>query len=111
MGLGASPGCAKGAASAAGFPPPPRRATTSGVFAAGIADSGLLRNLLILYQTEIEALMHQRDRVLSDYRVSHGGREPYEDRDLEVTGNLEIQVETQVSALEQELQRRGELKG
>ena len=70
-----------------------------------------LRNLLILYQAEIGALMQQRERVFADYRATHDGREPYEDRDLDVTSNLEIQVENQVAALEQELQRRGELKG
>lgn len=70
-----------------------------------------LRNLLILYQAEIGALMQQRERVFADYRATHDGREPYEDRDLDVTSNLEIQIENQVAALEQELQRRGELKG
>ncbi len=69
-----------------------------------------VRNLMILYQAEIETLMHQRERVFSDYRATHDGREPYEDRDLDVTSNLEIQVENQVAALERELRRRGELK-
>ena len=68
-----------------------------------------LRNLLILYQAEIEELMHQRERVFSGYRDTHDGREPYEDRDLEVTSNLAIQVEEQVAALEQELLHRGKM--
>ncbi len=71
--------------------------------------SAYLRCMLALYQAEIGALMRERDRVFEAYRAEHNGRSPFEDRDLEVTSSLEIDVDEQIARLEAELRRRGEL--
>ena len=65
-----------------------------------------IASMLVLYQHEIAALLEQRDQVFAEYRAAHQGRDPYEDRDLDVTSNLEIQVEHQLAALAAELKRR-----
>lgn len=71
--------------------------------------SDYLRHLLALYHAEIGALLDQRDAVYAAYRARHNGRQPYEDRDLEMTGALEIQVDEQIAGIEHELRRRGPL--
>ena len=65
-----------------------------------------LRHLLALYQVEIGALLDRRDAVYARYRRDHDGREPYEDRGLEITSALDIQVEDQIGQMEREFQRR-----
>ncbi len=69
-----------------------------------------ITHMLALYQEEIAALMRMRDRVFDEYRQAHDGRDPYEDRDLDVTSSLEVRVDDQIAALEGELRRRGALK-
>ena len=68
-----------------------------------------LRHALLLYQAEIAALLHARDAVFARYRAEHGGAAPFEDRDVEVTSTLAIDVDGQIAALEGELRRRGAL--
>ncbi|HKI99289.1 MAG TPA: hypothetical protein VKB51_12525, partial [bacterium] len=70
--------------------------------------SDYLRQLLLLFQPEIGALVRERERVFVDYRAAHAGREPFEDRDLEVTSTLPIDVEGHIARLEAELRRRSE---
>lgn len=70
-----------------------------------------VNNFLILYQPEIAALMEQRERVFVQYRKAHNGRQPYEDRGLDVTSSLGVKVEEQTARLEAELKRRGEPVG
>ena len=67
-----------------------------------------VNNILILYQPEIAALIEQRERVFVQYRKAHNGRQPYEDRGLDVTSSLAVKVEEQTARLEAELDRRGE---
>ena len=69
-----------------------------------------LRNMLILYQAEIAELMHRRDEAFAAYRAKHGGRSPFEDRDLEVTSSLAIHLDAHIAALEEALAGRGELR-
>lgn len=65
-----------------------------------------VRNMLVLYQSEIQTLIDQREDTFQVYRQENGGQSPFEDRSLEVTSALKIDVATQVFQLEQELQRR-----
>lgn len=55
-----------------------------------------LTNLLVLFRPQVEWLLHERDRVLAEWRESHPGSDVYEDRGLEITSYLTINVEAQI---------------
>lgn len=57
--------------------------------------------ILVLFQPQIEALLHERDKKISAWQASHLGVDVYEDRDLEITSILDIDVEQQIAQLEQ----------
>lgn len=66
-----------------------------------------LRYLLLLYRPEIEWLLRERDHRFADYRETHGGIEPYEDRALEVMSALQVDPEGHTQNIAAELRRRG----
>lgn len=70
-----------------------------------------LRGIFAMYQPEIGVLLDQREQVYKNYRLAHNGEEPYEDRDLEVTSSLPIDLAGHMALLEEELKRRGALPG
>lgn len=57
--------------------------------------------MVALYRPHIEALLFHRDAVVSAWNAAHPGADVLEDRDLEITGWLNISVD----ALVEELQR------
>jgi hypothetical protein len=61
--------------------------------------SGMLR----LFRPQIEELLQQRDARIREWQAAHPEANAYEDRGLEVTSQLPIDVEAQVRALEQRL--------
>jgi hypothetical protein len=61
--------------------------------------SGMLR----LFRPQIEQLLQQRDARIREWQAAHPEANAYEDRGLEVTAQLPIDVEAQVRALEQRL--------
>jgi hypothetical protein len=71
--------------------------------------SMFLHHMLALFHEEIRTLIDRRDAAYASYRSSHAGREPYEDRELEITSSLDIDVSRQVERIETELRRRGKL--
>lgn len=85
----------------------PRFRMDTKAFAPEVGD--YLRQVLALYGPEVTALMHERDAVFAAYRRQHDGAAPYEDRELEVTSTLAVDVDAHVAALEAELRRRGTL--
>ena len=57
-----------------------------------------------LFKLEIAALIEQRDRVVTEWAATHP-EDVYEDRGLEVTGELKISVDAQTARLEKLLGR------
>lgn len=58
-----------------------------------------LRDLVVLYRQEIAALLAERDRCYESYRARHGGLSPDEDRGLEVTSAMHIDIRSHTEAL------------
>lgn len=55
-----------------------------------------LSNLLILFRPEVEWLLRERDAVVAQWQEDHPGVGAYEDRALDITGHLPIDVETRI---------------
>ncbi|GAB4349857.1 MAG: hypothetical protein Kow006_11930 [Gammaproteobacteria bacterium] len=55
---------------------------------------------------QISALLRQRDQVVLEWSERHPDRDVYEDRELEITGYLPIDVPAQIEAVRGECQRR-----
>lgn len=55
--------------------------------------------MMVLFQPQIELLLRQRDEVVSNWTQAHPGVDVFEDRALELTGYLEINVEAQIRAV------------
>ena len=64
--------------------------------------------MMRLFRPQIEALIIARDRVIAERSRSHPGSDVYEDRELEVTSFLPIDVDRQIAAVRDALsgQRR-----
>ncbi len=62
---------------------------------------------LRLFRAEIEHLFDERDATFAQYRAEHDGASPFEDRDLEITSQLPVDIAVQMGRLEAELARRG----
>jgi hypothetical protein len=62
-----------------------------------------LTSLMRLFRSEIEELLRQRDRCVRHWQIEHPEVNAYEDRRLEVTSRLPVDVETQLRLLEQRL--------
>ncbi len=56
--------------------------------------------MITLYQPHIEALLLHRDAVIAVWRDAHPGADIFEDRDLEITGQLDISVDAMVHELQ-----------
>lgn len=52
--------------------------------------------MLILFRPQIEMLLCQRDRVIADWASNHADGDVFEDRKLELTGYIAINVEQQI---------------
>ena len=49
-----------------------------------------------LFKPQIKELVRSRDRYVADWILDHPGKDPYEDRDLEVTSFLDVSVDDQI---------------
>ncbi len=58
--------------------------------------------MLRLFRPEIEALLCQRDAVVKSWAEAHPGMDVFEDRKLEVTGELRISIKKRVAELRAE---------
>ena len=58
-----------------------------------------ISNMVVLFRPQIEMLLRQRDEVVATWAQSHPGLDVYEDRALDITGQLEISVEDQIRAV------------
>lgn len=55
--------------------------------------------MLVLFRPQIEALVHERDRVIAAHAARHPDRDVYEDRALEITSITDIDVDRQIAAI------------
>lgn len=58
-----------------------------------------ISSMVVLFRPQIEILLSQRDEVVADWEHTHSGTDVFEDRRLDLTGYLEINVEAQISAV------------
>jgi len=59
-----------------------------------------------LFRPQIEQLLIERDAAIENWKAKHPDKDVFEDRDLEVTSSLLIDVDTQLETVTQELQGR-----
>lgn len=55
--------------------------------------------MVALFRPQIEALLHERDKTMKNWAATHLGKDIYEDRDLEVTSFLPINIADQIAGL------------
>lgn len=68
-----------------------------------------LTGMVRLFRPQIEQILIERDETYAAYAETHPEVENiYNDRDLEITSQIEISVDDQVQAILAELERRGE---
>ena len=67
-----------------------------------------INNSMVLFQPEVERLFDERDETFRRYRERNNGQSPYEDRSLEITSSVVVDVKVQMARLRAELESRGE---
>jgi len=65
-----------------------------------------ITGLVGLFKPQIVELVRARDRAVEDWADRHPGGDVYEDRDLEITSYMDIDVEDQVHAVSRALLKR-----
>lgn len=63
-----------------------------------------------LFRPQIEQLLRQRDVSIEEWQSKHPDKDVYEDRDLEITSQQTIDVDTQLHLITNILQSRGALQ-
>jgi hypothetical protein len=58
-----------------------------------------ISSMPVLFRPQVEALLHHRDTVISAWQEAHPGEDVFEDRRLDVTGYLAVDVDTWVNQL------------
>ncbi len=71
-----------------------------------LATNRALTSMFVLFRPQIEALLRARDRTMAQWAQQHPGIDIYEDRELEVTSQVAIDIGEQISAIEQALAAR-----
>lgn len=61
--------------------------------------------MLRLFRPQIETLVRQRDKVVEAWALTHPDRDAFEDRRLEITGELSIDIDAQIAAVAAALAR------
>jgi hypothetical protein len=59
--------------------------------------------MLRLYRPQIEALIRARDETIAAWAAAHPDRDVFDDRELEITSILEIDVPQQIAAVRRQL--------
>jgi hypothetical protein len=62
-------------------------------------------SMVQLFDPQVRALVMARDRVVADWAEKHPGSSVFEDRDLEVTSEMEIDIDGQRTAIETALKK------
>lgn len=64
-----------------------------------------ITSIVQLFDPQIRALVNRRDQVISEWAESHPGSSVFEDRDLEVTSECDIDIDAQRTAIEKALKQ------
>ena len=56
--------------------------------------------MIDLFRPQIKELLLERDRTIKNWLAAHPGIDVYEDRDLEITSIMDIDVDRQIDAVE-----------
>ncbi len=67
--------------------------------------------LIRLYQPQIEHLLIERDETIREWERRHPETDVFEDRELEITSQLRIDIDEQVARVDEALQRRKNTAG
>ncbi len=67
--------------------------------------------MLRLFRPEIETLLRHRDAVIVAWQASHPGIDVFEDRNLEITGQIAVLVEEQIGRVRSALAQVGSTAG
>jgi hypothetical protein len=59
-----------------------------------------------LFRPQVETLLHQRDKTIEQWKAKNPDQDVYEDRELEVTSEVLIDMEAQVAAVSKVLNAR-----
>ncbi len=68
-----------------------------------LATNQWITAMLQLFWPQIRLLLHERDRTIADWQRRHPGTNVYEDRALEITSIMPIDVDKQISLVEEAL--------
>ncbi len=64
-----------------------------------LATNRVLTALLGLFKPQIKALLELRDKTIANWTAEHPDRDVYEDRDLELTSIIDINIDRQIAAV------------
>ena len=64
-----------------------------------LATNRTVTGLMRLFKPQIVALLEQRDLTLQAWRTQHPDRDIYEDRELEITSIVDINIDRQINAI------------
>lgn len=70
-----------------------------------LATNRTVSALIHLFKPQIVALLRLRDQTLADWKVQHPDRDIYEDRDLEITSIIDINVDRQIAEIKKARRR------
>ncbi len=62
-----------------------------------------ISGMVALFQPQIVSLVKQRDTAVASWRLTHADVDVFEDRELEITSNLNISVDDQIAAIDKAL--------
>jgi hypothetical protein len=65
-----------------------------------------ISSMFVLYRPHIEALLKKRDEVVWAWAAAHPGADVLEDRELDITSQMDISVEELLSRIEREINTR-----
>lgn len=67
--------------------------------------------MLRLFRPEIEALLRHRDAIIAAWKACHPDIDVFEDRNLEITGQIAVSVEAQINRVRSALGQAGSAAG
>jgi hypothetical protein len=65
-----------------------------------------ITNMIAMFRPQIRALLHLRDEAIENWRKEHPDANVFEDRDLEVTSEMPIDIDNQIAAIDEALSKR-----
>lgn len=71
-----------------------------------LATNRWITAMLRLFKPQIESLVHQRDVAIEDWRRRHSDGDVFEDRRLEITSELHIDIDEQIARIDAALEAR-----